>query len=757
VGASRERRRPNRLRRTVSNHNQKDTQMKRTERTAKTPPAKTGLSAMLRAFLSGAKGSGAPSQVRARADRTLIAALASLLPTAAALALAAAPASASEPCPNEALRAENRSTNLPDCRAYEMVTPLDKNGYFVTRGNLGGAIDPADDAVGAWAQASAAGDGIAYTANGAFPGSAASAAGDYYLSARGPNGWSTQGLLPPQRSVPAFAFVTPSYAAYSADLSRGILWDGTDSPALVSGEPPTGTGYGFLGNLFLRDNSSGSYQLIDAPAPGTEPGPYFLTFDGASADFSHVVFDTAAQLTPEAPAGGIDNLYEWVGGAVTLVSQIPSPPDTQCGGSGPPCIPAPEGAAAGRSGGANVLANGILVHAISGDGSSIFFTANGNLYLRANGTTTVQVDASQASTPGAGGGGLFLTAAGDGSKVFFFDDASAGLTDDTVPGSGQNLYSYDTTDGTLTDLTPAAEAGALGVVGASSNDGSYLYFVATGDLASGATAGQPNLYLSHNGTTSFIAANPDVHDYSGLLSLFEEYGARVTPDGRHLAFTASGSLFEYSADSGEIQHVCDCATTFPQPFSATLFGNQAFSIFQYTRGISDDGSRLFFDSPNALLPRDTNGLEDVYEYEQAGAGSCNTTGGCLSLLSDGVSPTGSQFVDASASGNDVFFTTGGQLVPQDTDHSVDLYDARTGGGFPSPPTLSACEGDACQSPPAAPNDPTPASTTYNGPGNLTEPPPKCKKGFFRKRRRCVKEHHKKTHKRHANTNGRAVR
>ena len=156
---------------------------------------------------------------------------------------------------------------------------------------------------------------------------------------------------------------------------------------------------------------------------------------------------------------------------------------------------------------------GSLVRVISADGSRIFFTVEGDLYVRENGESTVQVDAPEQGAPGPGGGGVWATAAGDGSEVFFFDEASAGLTADTQPGSGTNLYGYDTLTGTLTDLTPVAQAEALGVVDEASGDGSYLYFVARGVLTSeknslgeealpGAEA--ENVYVAHDGAISFI-------------------------------------------------------------------------------------------------------------------------------------------------------------------------------------------------------------------------------------------------------------
>lgn len=150
------------------------------------------------------------------------------------------------------------------------------------------------------------------------------------------------------------------------------------------------------------------------------------------------------------------------------------------------------------------------------------------------------------------------------------------------------------------------------------------------------------------------------------------------------------------------------------------------NILYASRVLSEDGSRLFFESTDTLSPRDTNGVGDVYEWEEPGHGSCTEAsdsysklnGGCVSLISSGQSPRDSEFIDASPSGEDVFFATLSSLVPQDSG-LVDIYDARVDGGFAPPPgTPAACEGEACQSPPAPPLDLTPGSLSFSGAGNL---------------------------------------
>jgi DNA-binding beta-propeller fold protein YncE len=132
-----------------------------------------------------------------------------------------------------------------------------------------------------------------------------------------------------------------------------------------------------------------------------------------------------------------------------------------------------------------------------------------------------------------------------------------------------------------------------------------------------------------------------------------------------------------------------------------------------SRYLSNQG-RLFFNSADALVPlaQPTRtekveehplevGVENVYEYEPAGLGACDQGGGCVGLISSGASPHESAFLDASESGNDVFFLTSQSLVPQDVDTNYDVYDAHV--CEPSAPCPNAstpvpppCEGEGCQ-------------------------------------------------------------
>jgi hypothetical protein len=163
--------------------------------------------------------------------------------------------------------------------------------------------------------------------------------------------------------------------------------------------------------------------------------------------------------------------------------------------------------------------------------------------------------------------------------------------------------------------------------------------------------------------------------------------------------------------------------------------------------LSDSG-RLVFDTQDSLSPGDTNnGVEDVYESEPPGVGSCNDGNGCVRLISSGSGTGDSNFLAMDRSGANIFFTTTDRLSPKDEDGLVDLYDAREFGGIASEFAAPAteCSGEACQlfTPPAVESNPA-----SGGPGeSATTKPITCKKGQARKKGRCVPKGHKtKKHK-----------
>ena len=210
----------------------------------------------------------------------------------------------------------------------------------------------------------------------------------------------------------------------------------------------------------------------------------------------------------------------------------------------------------------------------------------------------------------------------------------------------------------------------------------------------------------------------------------------------------------------EAREALDCASCPPSGAVATSKAVVVPHAVSYTLGLllpfrlrffSNGGRFVFFSTADALVPQDTNGLYDVYEYD------VDTRR--VVLISSGTGDTGSWFADASADGSDVFFFTRQSLTVGDTDRLVDLYDARVDGGLPQPSALAAaCVGDACQGAPGSP--PSFVSPSgFSGPGNLVSKPARraVKKPKAKSKRRARKKHAKRRGKRQKRLGKRASR
>ena len=386
------------------------------------------------------------------------------------------------------------------------------------------------------------------------------------------------------------------------------------------------------------------------------------------------------------------------------------------------------------------------------------------------------------------------------------------------PNPGNDLYRFEA-DGSagqrLTDIAvdTVRESGieAQGVLGGSA-DGSYLYYTANGIPTAGVAnspnsngekaepgncqgplglnAGTCNLYLWHEGQTTFIArleaSGGPAGDFSnwvprpavnGAFGNTYQKTARVTPDGRTLLFRSQRQLSAYdnqgvpefyryvAGASGPACLTCSPAgappTNLPRLGSITeprvAAGNPAYVL---SRNLSIDGRRFFFETTDALVGADTNGEDgcpivgadiqnypaclDVYEWEAKGSGSCKSdaqNGGCLYLLSTGEDDEPALFGDANESGDDAFIFTTDQLVPQDGDDLLDAYDVRVGGGIASQHTKEAppCLGEAgCRAPgPQVPTASQSGSLSFSG---ADDPKPS--------RHHHAKKHHRKKHTKH---------
>jgi hypothetical protein len=625
---------------------------------------------------------------------------------------------------------------LPDNRAYELVTPLDKNGV-----EPGDAVSAPDGNSANWAALGGIGD-------------APWGAYNLYQSRRTDTGWQTTATTPaPVRPLTLFEQQAPMF--WSADLSQTV-W--------LTPEPydPGDNDHGGL-DLYLRGPEGKLTWISKGSQGGSEPRE--VTYEGSSANAQDVVFSTEESLTPNATGlggGGANYLY-----VRDLATETTSLIDVDDSGT----LLDPEGAILG-AGGTRLVGeppastflpadneSGSTTHAISNDGSKIFFesaptigsdlTPFAHLYMREDNLRTVAID-----DPGSVGRARYEGAAEDGSLVFF--TSNEGLGGD--PFTDNELYMFNTISDQVTAISAGASGttdGKLDGVTAIANDGSRVYFIAGGVLAANAndagehaTEGEPNLYVydTHDAQTTFVATvdQADIvapeSPRGGPLTVEPDHErlAQPTPDGSMLVFESSTDLtgenpteffevYRYDANNGALNCI-SCPPNGVTPSGSATIARGGGGTYAPPTGdatMSADGSRIFFATPDPLVPEDTNtepaqktlrylsGL-DVYEWEN----------GQQSLITDGRSTTPSFLDGTTPSGNDVFFETDVSLVAQDTDPNFDIYDARVAGGFPAPapPLPPGCSGAECHASSAQPPAfPPAASTLLQGAENLAPP------------------------------------
>lgn len=654
----------------------------------------------------------------------------------------APPAPLAGNCPNEKLRSESNSEALDDCRAYEMVSPVDKNGGDATQ-----ALTSSPD-----------GNRFAFYSTVAFSGAPANNGISAYVAQRGPDGWVTipMGLKVGSGSVGGNGyFYNPDF---TEDLSQSIA-----TSRVTAGEPN-------VANVFAT-HIDGSVTWISAPAVAESP-IFPKAYSGRSADGSHVIFESAQQFDPQHITTG-SQVWEWVNGTVRLVSVLPD-------GSVPP-----QGAGVGSGINGSVSKNngfnGTLINpdAVSDDGSRIFFGIGGSgltngVFVRIDGVETRELSLSQRTgsigqpAPSAS----FLGAASDGSRVVF--SSADQLTDAATPNGG--VYAFDLKSGILKFLSAGAtEPAGAQVEGIAriSQDATHVYFVARSVLVPGkGRPGGHNLYVSGPNGVAFIATLGDDDGQNWDRSFGNTGGdrtAKTTPDGRFFVFQSWERLtafdnagheevYLYDSERGTISCV-SCGVDAgaangdasiienPLPRGGSLGSTQVGRV----RTIASDGSSVFFQSTDALVAADVNGRSDVYEFD---SGS-----GAVSLLSSGVSNYPSEIAGNSPDGRDVYFFTRDSLVARDTDHgSKDIYDARVDGGFAAPQSAGYCDGTSTcqQQPPSAAEFRSPASQSPSR-GN-PKPKPRCRpKGNKKRNRHCRGKNRKRhaTHKRNTSDHRRA--
>ena len=612
------------------------------------------------------------------------------------------------------------SFRLPDARAWELVSPRERRGASIEP--LGSSY-----AAGEEIQAAADGSAISYLTNDpledvhGFPEFA------QVLSTRGASGWVSRDLsVPHSGSTETTGAVTEGreYRYFSEDLSHAAVQpQGPFEPcASAQGTPqPCVSPLASEQTAFVQDLGSGAFTplVTGCPSPEQEAeghpcpqpvaehadvpagtifgqtsvtteGPAFSAcppqpycgpfFQDATPDFGHVVVKSPVALSGEP--GATKGLYEWAAGRLAFVGE-------------------------GRLGARGSAESTDDRHAISDDGSRVFWTAREPQHLYMRVTTSgalLQLDSPEAECVAKGGCKAgeakpeFQLASSDGGRVLFTDTQRL-TVGSGASGSAPDLYECRIVEAAgkpscaLTDLTPSGgteSAGVQGVVLGAGEDGSYVYFVTDGVLGDGSQHGATpgdcrideaeapsqhcNLYVSHEGVTRLVAVLSGMDQPVWGAKALGAPTARVSPDGRWLAFMSNRSLTGYDnrdAVSGvpdEEVYLYDAATErlvcascdptgarphgreyqnengmglenglvasfqvwYPKTWLAAnipTWTPQSFHNALYQSRYLSDSGRLFFNTLDGLVPKDANSQQDVYEYEPEGVGPASTPSG----------------------------------------------------------------------------------------------------------------------------------
>jgi len=652
------------------------------------------------------------------------------------------------------------AAGLPDTRSYELVSPLEKSG----------------NEAGAFAEhplyTVARGDGEVALYGGTGPLGSTNDGIDRFSVGRrvATEGWKTSNALPtsldeqrnllfdiPEGLLPAASFGSFAFTSQGPFVEQQHLGE--------PGEQHEGGAY--LTNDPLHQPRWLSQPTVTAPNPSiVAGGAGGLGLAGAAGDLSAVYFTYFGTLTQQdetrnehvpgsAIAANAWGFYEWT----------PSTGLTSAG-------ELPEGASQGRFDPFGAVPAGVgqpnrhtispanYANEVSADGRSAFFVSPDpesdleeesgafelgrapELYLRKSGLRTILV--SKSDLPGEEGraaphGPLghqrqsYVYATSDGAHALFAskDKLAKSVTGEEPTGSGPWAYEFDVATEQVRYLPGVALRSAASVV-AATEDGSQFVFL-------NSTTGALEVWRRGStgvGTISVIAQG--VTEVSAVRLTFDA-SAVIFETTAHVVSEPAyndggvGQVYRYVATTGKVACV-SCPPVGVAPSGPARLSNYEQIINPIvatdSRGASTDGRRVFFDSPDPLVAQDVNGKRDVYEWEEAGVGTCpaGRPGGCTFLISSGAGRQDSFFLDNSESGNDVFFVTVDALVAPDGDEGYDVYDARAphvpgeivGTPVAAMPSTcqSACRGVAN----APPTFGTLGSGSLSGVGNLMPQP-----------------------------------
>jgi hypothetical protein len=398
-------------------------------------------------------------------------------------------------------------------------------------------------------------------------------------------------------------------------------------------------------------------------------------FAGASRDGSRVFFLTSASLVEGDRDEGNDLYMASIG--------CPS-------GEGEACVP-------GRTQSTGVTslvqvshdphageaADVLGVVRVAPDGSHVYFVARGALVEGVN---------AQGLAPVRGADNLYVYDSVTGKMAFIADLCSGPSISGTVedihcPVDLTEGIKGEAEQGTVNDTPLWAESGGESEAQTAGVGGQFLVFSSYGQLAVDDTDNARDVYRydTETGVLQRVSVGEDGYDANG------------------------------NCNDSEGETTCDASIP-----SSHLGGQVQQEYDMSSRAVSEDGSRIVFETAAPLSSQATNGLSDLYEwYEAPGASE-----GTVSLVSGGSATRPIESVVIDPSGDNIFFVTAQGLVAQDTDGAPDLYDARIGAGFPAVPGApEECSADACQGPLTNPAPLLVPGSVSQTPGeNLTPPP-----------------------------------
>jgi DNA-binding beta-propeller fold protein YncE len=470
------------------------------------------------------------------------------------------------------------------------------------------------------------------------------------------------GMKTHQRELLAYPEASVGGAGHDLNTSHAI----SDNGALVFWSTEVNSPLGQ--HLYVRDTQTSETLQLDAVQGGTGHGTVHPVYETASADGSRVFFADSQRLVPgakaleERPDLYVAELHGGSGAGKPLTATLVDLTKEGVGGESAD-VQTEEGHGGGVLG-------------ANESGSVVYYVADG--VLGANVNPQGEHAAKGGCLPGASPGEL-PAATTCNLYVSRYEKGAWG-----TPTFIARLSLEDSPDwglgGSGTFGDPAYMSARV------SPDGQYLAFMSNRSLTGYDNANAPSEEEVERHEEN-VHLDEEVFLYNAesqrlVCASCDPSGARP-----HGVFDAGETNAERSEAEGEGGQLVDRpeiwapagGQNLADPWLAASvpgwvpIGKARGAMYQ-ARYVSDSG-RLFFNSPDHLVPAATGEKEKVYEYEPEGVGTCQSTSGCVGLISSGDAEHEAAFLDASENGDDVFFVTASQLVQQDADESFDVYDA----------------------------------------------------------------------------------